>query len=227
MSRFSMFHPEKTDPEETNSNSIMLSIIFYLIFGLPLIFLKDQAIRICAYVLSALLVLFGGYQVFAFINAPVMRKMMEPRLAIGLVCLLAGILLACDPDFLGDKMFAVFWGLSLLFGGFVKIQYGFAQYSLKMKKWWIMLILALFSLLIGILALTRPDFLGENKDLIIGIMLVLEALLDIVVFFLMNRAMKKMAVYNGGITIPIQENAGPASAASPAPDPVPSSASDS
>ena len=235
MPRFSWFHPEKTDPEESNANSIMLSIIFYFIFGLLLMFLKDQAIQICAYALAALLILFGGYQVFAFISAPVTRKLTEPRLAIGLVSLLAGILLAFRPTAL-DQLFPVIWGLSLLFGGFIKIQYASVQYTLKMEKWWIMLIFALVSLLIGIAALTRPGFLGDNQDLIIGIMLILEAVLDVIVFFLMNRAKKKMAVYNGGMAIPVQENPVPAAAAAapaapaaapasaPAPEPAPAPA---
>ena len=123
-------------------------------------------------------------------SQPVIRKITESRLAVGMILILAGALLAFNPYILKD-LFPVVWGISLLFGGFLKIQYGFDQLTLKLRKWWIMLILAVFSLLIGTLALTRPAFLGEKQEIVIGIFLILEAVLDVVVFILINRALKK------------------------------------
>ena len=64
------------------------------------------------------------------------------------------------------------------------------------------MIFAAVSLAIGILALVEPDFLGDNKLMFIGIMLILEAILDIVVFFLMNRALKKLAVFSDSVLVP-------------------------
>ena len=203
MAHFRLTQYNQDDPAEMNAHSIMLSIVFYLIFGALLIFLKDKALDICAYVLAGAMVLYGGYLIFAFIGSPVMRKITEYKLAIGLIMLLTGALLAFNTDIL-DKLFPVFWGLSLLFGGFLKIQYSFAQFALKIKRWWIMLIFAAFSIAIGVLALIRPDFLGDNKEMVIGIMLVAEAVLDFVVFFLMNHAMKKITAYSKG-TISLQD----------------------
>ena len=54
-----------------------------------------------------------------------------------------------------------------------------------------MLIFASLSLAIGILALLRPDFMGDNKEFVIGLMLVFEAVLDMVVLILMSRALKR------------------------------------
>ena len=81
--------------------------------------------------------------------------------------------------------------MALLFGGFLKIQYAFDEKSVQVKKWWIMLLFAAFSLIVGIIALLNPAFLGENRNLVIGILLVLEAVLDITVFFLLRHALKK------------------------------------
>ena len=215
MARFSFFHRSKDDPAELNAHSIMAAIVFYLIFGALLALWEDKALAISSYVLASLLVLLGGYQVFAFIGAPVMRKMTEPRLAYGIVFLLCGAMLFFNTDIL-DRIFPFFWGLSLLFGGLMKAQYAFAQYSLKIKRWWIMLIFACFSLLIGVLALTRPGFLGDHMERVIGIMLMVEAVLDLVVFFLMNHAMKKLPAYTRG-TLPLEENETPPVPAAPNP----------
>ena len=201
-----MIHPSflrrsEKDPAAMNANSIMLSIIFYLVFGFVLIFLKDQAIVICGYVLACLLILFGGYEMFTYIGSPAIRKITESRLAVSLICLLAGGLLAFNPRIL-EMILPYAWGLSLLFGAFIKIEYAFDQLSLKINKWWIMLIFAAVSLAIGILALTSKADMDDQKYLFIGIMLILEAVLDVVVFFLMNRALKKLAVFSDSVLVP-------------------------
>ena len=151
---------------------------------------KDTALMIAAYVLSAFLAICGIYQIFVYLHSPVMRKIVESRLASGLILLLSGTMLVFNPAFL-QEIFPVIWGLSLLAGAFLKIQYAFDQLQLKIARWWIMLIFASLSLVIGILAMLRPDFLGENKEFVIGLMLIFEAVLDIVVLFMMNRAIKK------------------------------------
>ena len=171
-------------------HSLLFSIGFYLLFGLLLVFLKDTALMIAAYVLSGFLVICGIYQIIVYLHSPVMRKIVESRLAAGLVLLLSGIMLVFNPAFL-QEILPVIWGLSLLAGAFLKIQYAFDQLQLKIRRWWIMLIFASLSLVIGIIALLRPDFLGENKEFVIGLMLIFEAVLDIIVLFMMNRALKK------------------------------------
>ena len=171
-------------------HSLLFSIGFDLLFGLLLVFLKDTALMIAAYVLSAFLAICGIYQVVVYLHSPVMRKIVESRLAAGLILLLSGTMLVFNPSFL-QEIFPVIWGLSLLAGAFLKIQYAFDQAQLKIRRWWILLVFASLSLVIGILALLRPEFMGENKELVIGLMLVFEAVLDIVVLIMMNRALKR------------------------------------
>jgi len=202
-----MIHPSflrrsDKDPAAMNANSLMLSIIFYLAFGFVLIFLKDQAIEICGYVLAGLLLLFAGYQLFIYISSPAIRKVTESRLAYGLISLLTGGLLLFNPRYL-ETALPLVWGLFLLFGAFIKIQYAFDQLSLKVSRWWIMLIFAAISMVIGILTLTnRTVEMDQQKYIFIGIMLILEAVLDIVVFFLKNHALKRLAVFSDSTLVP-------------------------
>lgn len=190
MFSLSFMKRSKKDPETIRVSSLLVPIIFYFVFGVLLIMLQAQTLSIAAYVFAGLLIACGIYDVISYLRSPVIRKITESRLAVGMILILAGALLAFNPYILKD-LFPVVWGISLLFGGFLKIQYGFDQLTLKLRKWWIMLILAVFSLLIGTLALTRPAFLGEKQEIVIGIFLILEAVLDVVVFILINRALKK------------------------------------
>ena len=169
---------------------MILPILFCLVCGLLLIFFGNLALRITAYVLAGVMILCGVWSGIVYLRSDPVRRITESRLATGLILLVAGTLLAFNPNYLEDIL-PFIWGLALLFGAFLKIQYAFDEKSVQVKKWWIMLIFAAFSLIVGIIALLNPAFLGENRNLVIGILLVLEAILDITVFFLLRHALKK------------------------------------
>ena len=190
MANLKLFSRSKKDPDTLTARSMILPILFCLVCGLLLIFFGNLALRITAYVLAGVMILCGVWSGIVYLRSDPVRRITESRLATGLILLVAGTLLAFNPNYLEDIL-PFIWGLALLFGGFLKIQYAFDEKSVQVKKWWIMLLFAAFSLIVGIIALLNPAFLGENRNLVIGILLVLEAVLDITVFFLLRHALKK------------------------------------
>lgn len=190
MKNLKLFSRSKKDPDTLTARSMVLPILFCLVCGLLLIFFGNLALRITAYVLAGVMILCGVWSGIVYLRSDSVRRITESRLATGLILLVAGTLLAFNPNYLEDIL-PFIWGLALLFGAFLKIQYAFDEKSVQVKKWWIMLIFAAFSLIVGIIALLNPAFLGENRNLVIGILLVLEAILDITVFFLLRHALKK------------------------------------
>ena len=190
MANLKLFSRSKKDPDTLTARSMILPILFCLVCGLLLIFFGNLALRITAYVLAGVMILCGVWSGIVYLRSDPVRRITESRLATGLILLVAGTLLAFNPNYLEDFL-PFIWGLALLFGGFLKIQYAFDEKSVNVKRWWIMLLFAAFSLIVGIIALLNPAFLGENRNLVIGILLVLEAVLDITVFFLLRHALKK------------------------------------
>ena len=190
MNNFRLFSRDKNDPNALSARSMILPILFCLVCGVLLILFGNLALRITAYVLAGVMILCGGWYILTYIRSAPIQRITEARLATGLVLLVAGILLAFNPDYLQDFLPFV-WGLALLFGSFLKIQYAFDEKSVNVPRWWIMLIFAAFSLIIGVLSLLNPAFLGESRNLVIGILLVVEAVLDTTVFFLLKHALKK------------------------------------
>ena len=192
MKKPNLFNRKKSKPDAMTARSIIPPTLFCLVCGLLLILFGGQALRITAYVLAGVMIFWGIWSVIAYIRSSPLQRIVETRLATGLILLVAGTLLAFNPDYLDNSMVYI-WGLALHFGGFLKVQYAFDEKSVHVKKWWIMLIFAAFSIIIGILALLNPAFLGESRNLVIGILLVLEAVLDITVYFLLRHALKKSA----------------------------------
>ncbi len=165
-------------------------VLFYFIIGLLLILLEDFVTDVAAWALAAGLVVIGGWLLLRYFRSDIEERLAGMDFAAGLILLLAGILLICSP---GDmkEVFPKIWGLSLIFGCFLKIQYAFDEKTVRMEKWWIMLIFAAASLAIGILALLNRKVFGDSQHLVIGIFMIGEAVLDLVTYFLLLHGKKK------------------------------------
>ena len=183
---------ESTGKKEPVGQPMLFPIFFCLISGLLLILLENLSVLITGYVLAALLICVGVWLIIEYFRSEPLVRIVEAKLAIGLILLVAGAMLAFSPESLKDLL-PYAWGLALLFGGFLKIQYAFDRKALGADKWWILLILAAFSIVIGVISLLNPAFLGEKRELVIGILLTVEAVLDISVFLLLKRKIRKKA----------------------------------
>lgn len=178
------------DPKRSEHlSSILLPAVFSLACGLLLILTPDKAIQVTTYIIGILLLVLGGWAVFSYLRIHVMERLNSNRLAFGLISAFIGIMLFIFPDELKNLLPKV-WGLALICGAFLKVQYSLDEKSVKVPKWWLMLIFAAFSLIIG--ALVLLVFGGDAPNyLIIGIMMVSEALLDLYVWFTLYRSLRK------------------------------------
>ena len=193
---------ENVSEKEQFGRPMLFPIFFCLISGLLLILLESLTMRITGYVLAAALIVYGAWLIICYFRSEPLVRIIEAKLAIGLISLVTGTMLAFSPETLKDLLPYV-WGLSLLFGGFLKIQYAFDRKSLGSEKWWILLIMAAFSLVIGTISLLNPAFLGDKRELVIGILLTVEAVLDITVYLLLRRTIrKKIAAEAPPVAIP-------------------------
>ncbi len=179
--------------DKTSLQFIIPLVLFYLICGILLIWLDSVVIDVASYVLSVFLGGFGIWLLIRYIRSDTATRVAKTDLALGLGMLFCGIMIAFNPVYL-STVFPAIWALSLIFGGFLKIQFAFDEKCVQINRWWLMLIFAAVSLVIGTLAFLRPAFLGENQNLIIGIMMLAEAVLDVVTFILIHSGMKKMGI---------------------------------
>lgn len=190
--------------------TVFVMVAFCLVCGVLVIILGGLAVRITAYAAAAALLFAGAQSAYVYLKSEPLARIREARLAIGLILVLTGILLAFNTD-LVNGLLPFLWGLVLLFGGFLKIQYALDEKTVGVEKWWIMLILAAVSIIIGIVTLLNPGDstrqVEYNDYLLIGIMLVAEAALDTTVYFLLHKVVSQKSP-QATVTIP----------ASPAPE---------
>ncbi len=178
------------DINKMSRNFIIPLVLFYFVIGLLLILLKQMVTNVAAWVVAIGLAAAGGWLVWRYFKSSMERRIAGADLAVGLVVLLGGILLMTSPTDMED-VFPKIWGLSLIFGGFLKVQYAFDEKTLDINRWWIMLIFAAASLVIGILALMNETIFGDNQHLAIGIFMIGEAILDTVTYILLLNGKKR------------------------------------
>ena len=177
MSKFSLFAQSEKNPGQLDPWSIVFPVAFDLVCGILLIALGDMASLVTSYALAGIMIIYAIWLLIKYLRSNTMEKIITFRLSGGLALLVSGILLAFSPRYL-EELLPFIWGLALLFGAFIKVQYAFGEKMLGIEKWWIMLIFAAFSLALGVISLTNPAFLGESRSLVIGIMLIIEAIID-------------------------------------------------
>ena len=207
----------KKTADKMDPRFVFPMVLFYLLAGALMVWLKGQVTAVASYVLAGLLIIYGVYLAVRYIRSSVAERIAGKDLAFGLILLLSGIILAVSPSSLEEILPAV-WGLSLVFGGFLKIQYAFDEKTVGIKRWWIMLAFAAVSLLIGTLALLGGKvFTGGNDQtlFIIGIFMIAEAVLDAVTCFLISRALKKLAAPAQPAPAPAQPEPGQPESARP------------
>ena len=190
MAKLSLFTQSEKNPGQLDPWSIVFPVAFDLVCGILLIILGDMASLVTAYALAGIMIIYAIWVLIKYVRSTTMEKIITFRLSGGLALLVSGVLLAFSPRYL-EELLPFIWGLALLFGAFIKVQYAFGEKMLGIEKWWIMLIFAAFSLALGVISLSNPAFLGDNRSLIIGTMLVIEAIIDVVVFIMINNALKK------------------------------------
>ena len=196
-------------------------VLFFLGVGALLIWLESMVTIIASYALSAVMLVCGVWLLIRYLRSDPEARIAGKDLALGLILVLAGVLLVFNPTDM-DRIFPRLWGLSLVFGGFLKIQYAFDEKTVGVKRWWLMLVFAAVSLIIGILALLSESFFGTNQNLIIGIFMLGEAILDLVTFFLIKHGLKKMNAEKEAILLAAQAAANlPAETAAEEPEPAP------
>ena len=209
----------KSRPDKMSLRYVLPLILFFVIVGVLLIWLNEQVVVIATYVLAATLAVYGIWLIFSYFRSTVAQRLAGRDLAVGLLLAMTGFLLALQPNSL-DQLLPKIWGLALIFGGFLKIQFGVDERSVRVRRWWIMLIFAAVSLVIGILSLmgTRV-FTKDNENLFVGIFMLFEAVLDLVTYFVINNGAKRHSVIVKEAPAPAP--AAQASEAAPAPAPAP------
>ena len=171
-------------------------IVFYAVCGLLLLLWPSFAWQIANYALALGLLAVGITMIVGYIRTEALDGMLGFGLSIGLILSLLGVLLLFNGAILQTLLPAI-WGLAMLAGGFGKLQMAFDLKRVGQGRWWLLLMGAGISFLLGILSVTRPLFMATVATQFAGVALLVEAALDVTALLMLKREIKHLKVSSG------------------------------
>ena len=171
-------------------------IAFYAVCGLLLLLWPDLALQIANYALAAGLCVVGLVMIAGYIRAEALEGMLGYGLSLGLILTLLGITLFINSDIL-IRVLPFVWGVAMIAGGFGKMQMAFDLKRIGKLRWWLLLLGALVSFVLGVFSVTRPTFIATVATQFAGVALLVEAALDAVALLMIRREFKHLKVETG------------------------------
>ncbi len=157
--------------------TMIILAILYVILGAVLIIWPETARNAICYTLGALLVLFGVYRIMAYFIVELPLQM-QFGVAVGIACILAGLLLLFKADAV-VAVFGVVIGVTLIVDSILRMQTALDIRRIGGGHWAPVLICAATMLALGILLLFNPFKAVITATIIGGVALVVEGCLTI------------------------------------------------
>lgn len=153
---------------------LILLAVFNIISGSMFLAVPLTIMAMSDLILSAAIIVLGAYLVidFLFLSKSGMN------LPLGLSLILLGCVIKRIPG-LYSALTPMFWSFAIIFGGFSLLQSALELRKMKFSKWWIVLIFAVLTLILGVYCLREPLEVAAVSTQFIGISLLADAACDI------------------------------------------------
>ena len=158
---------------------IIMSVLFCVI-GLVLILVPETVFTWLGRLLGIFVIVFGGIKLVGYFSRDLFRLAFQYDLAFGILLVVLGILTLSHPN---DTMgfLAVILGIPVLADGLFKIQIALDARRFGIRRWWLILILAALTCVVGIVLVFRPAVGILVMTMFMGVSLLLDGILNLCV----------------------------------------------
>lgn len=173
---------------EQRRSSVVMAVIT-LLLGLLLMLAPNRSIRFLCTLLGAALLVTGLFYLF---NWLVRRREGFPIwfLIPGLLLAALGLWLLTSP---GSVIVLIQFSFAavLVFHGIIDLQGAVSLFRLGWPRWWLDLVLALFTIMLGIVILLNPMGTMEALVMLIGLSLVYDGVSDLYLIYRVSKAFQE------------------------------------
>lgn len=157
--------------------SIVVSVLLCF-FGILLMAKPDFSIDLLGNLAGAAMIVFGGIKIVGYLSRDLYRLAFQYDLAFGLLLIVVGILVVLDPGRAMDSI-CIAIGIAALMDGLLKIQIAIEAKRFGIRPWWLILSIAIFAVITGILLLFRTSESAKTLVVFLGISLLADGLLNL------------------------------------------------
>ena len=170
---------------------IILSILICTL-GVFLIADPDCSLSAFCWIGGILLILFGCIKILGYVSKDLYRLAFQYDLAFGILLIVLGVIFIFRANAVIHITGFIF-GLLILIDSLLKVQIAIDSRTFGIRRWWLILTLAIITSIFGILVLFRPYESMSAMMLLLGISLLGEGILNLTTVLTAVRILKKKA----------------------------------
>lgn len=154
--------------------------ICLIILGATFIIKPDMSAELFCRICGILMILFGIVKLFGYFSRDLLQLAFQFDFAMGIIsCLIGLVMFFRTTQFL--EFFIIVIGLVMLFDALLRIQTALDAKKIGMDRWWVILMVALFTAVIGAMLFLRP-YKGKTAIvMLIGLNLIIDGILNLFV----------------------------------------------
>ena len=156
---------------------IVMSVLF-CVLGVVLLFTPGVSALWIGRLLGIGLILFGDIKLVGYFSRDLFRLAFQYDLAFGLLLMVLGIVTLSHP---GDALsfLCVMFGIPVLADGLFKIQIAMDSRQFGIRNWWLVLVLAALTCVVGVVLVFRPMTGVRALTALMGLSLLCDGVLNL------------------------------------------------
>ena len=153
--------------------SVLLCVLGVVLFVWP-----GVSVAVIGELLGIGMIVFGAVKVAGYLSRDLFRLAFQYDLAFGVLLIALGIVTLTHP---GETIgfLCVVYGILVLSDGLFKVQIAIDSKRFGLSTWWLILALAVITVVVGIVLVARPSDSSRVLIVLMGVSMLCEGLLDL------------------------------------------------
>lgn len=165
-------------PMRTAKIGYIIVSVLLCVLGILLIAVPEFSISAVGTICGAILIVFGAIRLIGYFSKDLYRLAFQYDLAFGIMMITLGVIMLWHPGSLMNFI-CITLGLSFLGDGLFKIQIAIDSKTFGIREWWLILALAIVTVIFGGILIARPSESSSILTVLIGISMLCEGILNI------------------------------------------------
>lgn len=173
-----MIKPKSVKPMKTAKIGYIVMSAMFCILGIALIVSPEISASVLGTIMGIMMIVFGVVKLVGYFSKDLFRLAFQYDLAFGILLIVLGIIVLLKPSNVMNFICIVL-GISILADALFKVQIAMDSKTFGIKLWWLILVLAVLTGIIGILLVFRPTESTQMLMILFGISLLTEGILNL------------------------------------------------
>lgn len=156
---------------------IVMSVLF-CVLGVVLFVLPAVSVAWIGRLLGIGMMVFGVVKLVGYFSRDLFRLAFQYDLAFGALLIALGLVTLLHPNS-AMSFLCIMFGIPVLADGLFKIQMAIDSHRFGVRSWWVVLLLAILTCVIGVLLVLRPGDGAQVLTMMMGISLFLDGVLNL------------------------------------------------